>query len=143
MAKAKGAPKTGGRKKGSKNKATIEKLELKRIFEQRIAEEFGPLVDAHLEAAKGVSHMMAKDKAGKWIEVTDPATMAKVLNSGEAFYRISARNPDIRALKELWDRTWGAPTQGVDLTVTDVTKESTSDLVTKALALTAALTARG
>src|SRR5262249_14283590 len=45
-------------------------------------------------AATGVTHLMAKDKDGTWARVTDPEVMVKVLNSGESFYRLSARNPD-------------------------------------------------
>jgi hypothetical protein len=56
---------------------------------------------ALLGAARGVSHLMARDRDGTWTEVTDPAIMAKVLNSGELFYRLYARNPDVKALKDL------------------------------------------
>ena len=47
-------------------------------------------------AARGVSHLMVRDRDGTWTEVTDPVIMAKVLNSGERFYRIYARNPDVK-----------------------------------------------
>ena len=46
---------------------------------------------------------MARDRDGTWTEVTDPVIMAKVLNSGETFYRIYARNPDVKALKDIFD----------------------------------------
>lgn len=128
--------KTGGRTKGTPNKATVEKRLLQEHFEARIAARFDALIDSHLLAAEGVSHIMAKDKAGKWVEVTDPTRMAEVMNSGEEFYRISARNPDVRALKELWDRMWGQPKQALDVTATvDVSTVSTADLLKQAAAL--------
>jgi len=37
--------------------------------------------------------------------------MVKVLNSGESFYRLTARNPDVRALVNLFDRLCGSATQ--------------------------------
>ena len=82
-----------------------------------LAAEVTPLAEALLSAAKGVCHLMAKNRDGTWTEVTDPIIMAKVLNSGETFYRLHARNPDVRALKDIFDRLFGTPTQQVDMTV--------------------------
>jgi hypothetical protein len=104
-----------GRPKGSKSPRSIEKLEMLRQFRERIATEFGPLMDAQIQAALGVSHMMAKDRTGKWMQVTDPKAMARCLNSGEAFYRIHAQNPDVRALKDIFDRLMGSPAQTVEM----------------------------
>jgi hypothetical protein len=33
------------------------------------------------------------------------------------FYRIYARNPDVKALKDLFDRLFGTPSQQVDMTL--------------------------
>ena len=60
---------------------------------------------------------MAKDKDGTWKEVTDPTVMARCLNSGESFYRLTARNPDVRALVNLFDRLCGSATQQSQLQV--------------------------
>ena len=62
--------------------------------------------------------MMARDHDGTWTEVTDPVIMAKVLNSGETFYRLYARNPDVKALKDVLDRLFGTPTRQVEMMVT-------------------------
>jgi hypothetical protein len=37
--------------------------------------------------------------------------IVRVLNSGESFYRLSARNSDVRALVNLLDRLCGSATQ--------------------------------
>ena len=108
-----------GRPKGSLAIETLDKMEMLRQFRARVSQEFGPLMDAQMAAAKGVSHMMARDKSGKWIQVTDPEIMAKVLNSGETFYKIHAQNPDVRALKDIFDRLWGTPTQSVEVSGKD------------------------
>ena len=108
----------GGRPKGSKERQTLEREELLRLFRARVAQNFQPVLDALFQAALGVSHLMAKDRHGQWTEVTDPAVMAQVLNREERFYRIYAHNPDLRALKDILDRTFGSPTRAVDLTMT-------------------------
>ena len=77
----------------------------------RIARDVDAYYEAMKQAATGVTHMMAKDKDGTWKEVTDPAVMARCLNSGESFYRLTARNPDVRALVNLFDRLCGSATQ--------------------------------
>ena len=77
----------------------------------RIARDQDEFYEALKLAATGVTHLMAKDKDGTSKEVTDPAVMLKVLNSGHSFYRLSARNPDVRALVNLFDRLCGSATQ--------------------------------
>jgi hypothetical protein len=83
----------------------------------RIARDVDAYYEAMKQAATGVTHMMAKDKDGTWKEVTDPAVMARCLNSGESFYRLTARNPDVRALVNLFDRLCGSATQQSQLQV--------------------------
>src|SRR6516162_7345979 len=83
----------------------------------RIARDVDAYYEAMKQAATGVTHMMAKDKDGMWKEVTDPAVMARCLNSGESFYQLSARNPDVRALVNLFDRLCGSATQQSQLQV--------------------------
>ena len=108
-----------GKKKGYKAPQTLEKLELQKQFRERIAQEIEPLAAALLRAAKGVEHLQAKDKRGQWMSVEDPNMMTLVLNGPEEHRRISAKDPDVRALKECFDRLFGAPTQHVE--VEDVT----------------------
>lgn len=130
--------KTGGRSKGTPNKASLEQRELDRQFRERIAEHLEPLADALLKAAQGVEHLQAKDKTGQWVSVTDPKIMSKVLNGPEEYRRISAKDPDVRALKECFDRLFGQPKQHVELEdVTTVTDLSDEELRTRVRALLA------
>lgn len=108
-----------GPKRGVKYTKTLEKLEMERLFRQRVSERFAELIDAQFDAAKGVSHMMAKGRDGKWIEVTDAGLMLKCLNSGESFYKITAHNPNVFALKDIFDRMMGMPVKAVELTGKD------------------------
>ena len=41
----------------------------------------------------------------------------EVLNSGEKFYRIYARNPDVKAHRDIFDRLFGTPTKQVEMTL--------------------------
>jgi hypothetical protein len=102
-----------GPKKGAIYKKTLEKQEYERQLRARIAADVDVFYDALKQAATGVTHLMARDKDGTWKEVTDPRIMLKCLNSGPEFYRLSARNPDVRALVNLFDRLCGSPTQAV------------------------------
>jgi hypothetical protein len=87
-----------GPKKGAVYRPTLEKQEHNRQVCARIAADFDEYYEAMKLKATGVTHLMARDKDGKWKEVTDPSIMLKCLNSGEQFYRLSARDPDARAL---------------------------------------------
>jgi len=44
-------------------------------------------------------------------------TEARVNGRNETYYRIYARNPDVKALKDLFDRLFGTPTRQVDMTL--------------------------
>ena len=112
MANGRGGHRPGaGRPKGTKDPHTLEKQEYELQLRARIACDVDAYYDALKQAATGVTHMMAKDKDGTWKEVTDPAVMARRLNSDESFYRLTARNPDVRALINLFDRLCGSATQ--------------------------------
>jgi hypothetical protein len=100
-----------GPKKGAIYKKTLEKQEHERQLRARIAQDVDEFYDALKLAATGVCHMMARDKDGTWKQVVDPAVMARCLNSGESFYQLSARNPDVRALINLFDRLCGSASQ--------------------------------
>lgn len=134
----------GGKPKGYKAPQTLEKQEQERQFRERIAQHIAPLAEALVESARGVQHMMAREKDGKWTEVTDPRVMERVLNSGESFYKLSARKPDVNALRECFDRLFGRAAQAVDLTVkTDPKDLSDEDLDARVRELLDKLKPRG
>lgn len=89
-------------------------MELER-FRERIRSEFEPLLNAYLETAKGSYVMFAVTSDGIWTTVSDEGAMARLLMSGERFYRLEKTKPDFRALKDIWDRLFGSPARTPDI----------------------------
>jgi hypothetical protein len=137
---AKGGKRPGaGAKKGKPQKRTIEKMELERQFRERIGEQLAPLAEALIRSALGVEHLQAKDKHGQWTSVTDPRIMALVLNGPEEHRRISAKDPDVRAIKECLDRLFGQPKQHLEVEDVGPSQLTDAELKARATALLAKL----
>lgn len=108
-----------GIKKGQKHASTLEKAAMRALYREKISARFDDIIEAQIASALGVSHMMGKDSNGQWIEVTDPAVMARCLSSGEPFYRITAVNPNVTAIKDVMDRLMDKPAEHVEVTGAD------------------------
>ncbi len=113
-----GARPGSGRRKGGKNARTIAREAARDYLSQRVQAEIEPLVTAHLEAAKGLQYFFGKTPDGQWVRVTDPDMVLACLQAGEGF-RISAKDPDTRALKDILDREFGRPTEHLELSGED------------------------
>lgn len=98
-----------GRPKGARSQSTIEKEAWNERIRARIAARADDFFEAQAQLALGVVHLLAKDKDGQFVQVTDPEVMVRVLNSGETFYRLAARNPDGNVLRDLFNRLCGVP----------------------------------
>jgi hypothetical protein len=107
-----------GPEKGTKYRKTLEKEQMRQRFRARVSARLDPLIDAELDAALGVTHLLAQGPDGKWLQVTDPAIMVAVLN-GDGFYKITAQNPNVYALKDIFDRTMDKPTESVEVSGKD------------------------
>ena len=121
-----GGPRPGsGRKPGSTIangrvrplKASREKAELLSLWRAEVGKQFETLVQAQIESAQGVTHMVARDAAGRWTTVTDPAVMVDRLNAGEKSYRLSAVAPNATLIGQIMDRMFGQAKQTIDLDV--------------------------
>lgn len=109
-----------GRPKGGPDRRTIEKEELRKLYREQIVLQLPELVRAQLAVARGCHHMRAKDpKTGQWIEVTDPYTIDKCLAAGEQFYDIYAQNPNVQALKDVFDRLMDQPARALEVSGKD------------------------
>ena len=71
--------------------ASSEKMALLALWKAEVGRQFPALVAAQLASAQGITHMQARDDAGRWQTVTDPAVMAERLNAGAQCYRLTAR----------------------------------------------------
>lgn len=113
----------GGMPKGAKTKKVIEREAYEDRWKRFYEEHADELNDTQWSVAKGVRHMMAKDRDGKWLKVTDPDIMLKCLNSGEDYYMIHAQNPDGNTIKDIYNRWFGMPKQKIEQDVTIGVKE--------------------
>jgi hypothetical protein len=98
--------------------ASSEKMALLALWRAEVGRQFPSLVAAQLAAAQGITHMQARDDAGRWQTVTDPKVMTERLNAGAQAYRLTAVAPSAPILKEVMDRMFGQSKQSLDLDVT-------------------------
>ena len=110
---------------------TREKQELLTVWRGEVSKRFERLVDAQIRAAEGVTHLVARDTAGRWAQVTDAQTMVEVLNSGTECFKLSAQAPSAPVLKDVFDRLFGQSTVNLDVSLT-ATPSQMSDLELRA-----------
>jgi len=113
-----------GRPKGSKNANTIERDAALAQYKERVAKLTDSLMDKQLALAKGCSYLyrIDKDEKGKRQKpelVTDEKEIRAYLEGGydsETYYFITAEKPDLRAIQDMLDRTYGRAAQSMDVT---------------------------
>ena len=98
-------------------KPTREKAELLSLWRAEVGRQFETLVQAQIESAQGVTHMVARDDEGRWTTVTDPDVMVDRLNAGDQAYRLSAVAPNATLIGQIMDRMFGQAKQTIDLDV--------------------------
>jgi hypothetical protein len=98
-------------------KPAREKAELLSLWRTEVSRQFETLVRAQIQSAQGVTHMVARDAAGRWTTVTDPDVMVERLNAGEQAYRLSAVAPNATLIGQIMDRMFGQAKQTIDLDV--------------------------
>ena len=115
---------------------TSEKAALLALWKAEVGRQFPALVAAQLASAQGITHMQARDDAGRWQTVTDPAVMAERLNAGAQCYRLTAVAPNSQMMTSVMDRMFGSPKASLELEVTSTPAElSDEDLETGLAAL--------
>jgi len=116
--------------------ASSEKMALLAMWKAEVGRQFPALVAAQLASAQGITHMQARDDAGRWQTVTDPAVMAERLNAGAQCYRLTAVAPSSSMMVSVMDRMFGSPKASLELEVTNTPAElSDEDLETSLAAL--------
>jgi CMP-2-keto-3-deoxyoctulosonic acid synthetase len=119
MPKAKGSPKTGGRRAGTPNHATIDKVLKREELRRIICAHLEEMTDAQVANAKGIKYLVTRHKnSGKFIRVTE--AMAKVkLGDDEEIIEVWEKDPSVQAYTDLLNRALDKPAEQVQVTGAD------------------------
>jgi hypothetical protein len=114
-----------GRPKGKKTARVLEREAVLRAFRDRVAAQADGLFNAQIRLAEGCQLLFKKSKAasGKHVLVTDPEEIKAFLDGDEAtraeYYYIATEKPNNEAIRDMLDRTFGKPTQGLEVSGPD------------------------
>ena len=126
-----GAQSVENGKKGGRPKmtSTLVAQQMREQLVVMVNEQFGPVTDAQLRLAKGITVMMTRNKIkqkdgsykreGQWYQVSDANEVAKLLNEddedGENFYQIVTKDPNPKAYAYLSDQALGKAKESIDV----------------------------
>lgn len=110
----------GGRPPGPSPDTQRKLLALQRLRD-RVHAEIDDLLTAELEAAKGTFTVLIQTANG-WQKATTEEQIEAAIAAGDHVFRIVRREPDMRALKDLWDRTIGVPKQELEVSTPEPVK---------------------
>lgn len=124
--------KNNGRKAGSMNKTTAESKIAKKAFIERVNLNVDKLFNAQLDLAVGEKYLMVVKTIGKGAKarretsiVTNPGLIKQYLDDetsldhDEEYYFMTTKPANNQALDSLVNRSFGKPTEKVDLTSDD------------------------
>lgn len=98
-----------GKPKGHQSQATLDKITAREFVRQRVTEQLGPLVDAQIANAKGLSYLVIRDKkTGKFVRVSE--AMARVTKDQE-IVEVWEKDPSTPAFAILLDRALDRPAE--------------------------------
>jgi hypothetical protein len=105
-----------GRRFGSKNLSTIAKEEAREFVRTYITDHLQPLLDAQIDNAQGLKHLMMRDpKTGKFERITgDAKQIDKALKSKNAFW-IYTKDPNVQAFTDLLNRAIDKPAEHIQV----------------------------
>ena len=115
-------------------KPTREKAELLSLWRAEVGRQFETLVQAQIESAQGVTHMVARDDEGRWTTVTDPDVMVDRLNAGDQAYRLSAVAPNATLIGQIMDRLFGQARQSLEIDVATTPSQLSDSELSSSLA---------
>ena len=116
-------------KKKGKNKKTIDREKALELFQQQILKEIVPVLRSALASAQGLTVMYQKKKVknsktgkyertGEMVKVTSQDRVQELLNGnreGDDWYYITTKDPNIAAIKELFDRAFGKSKESIEV----------------------------
>src|SRR6516165_7890857 len=105
-----------GRKVGFKFPTTLQKIHARELVRQKITENLNTLIDAQIDNAQGLKHLMMRDpKTGKFERVTgDAKQIDKALKSKNAFW-IYTKDPNVQAFTDLLNRAIDKPAEHIQV----------------------------
>jgi hypothetical protein len=95
--------------KGVKHKATLDKEAAREVLRARVTANMGPMIDAQIQHAKGLSYLVYRDKkAGKFVTVTaENLEDAQKENTVEVW----SKDPSVQAFTDLMNRALDKPAE--------------------------------
>ena len=108
-----GARPNSGPKKGAKYKPTLDKEAAREALRVIVLREMEELVGSQIAAAKGISYLVARDKAsGKFIRLSEEA-MTQLLEGGDdekvEAVEVWQKDPSVQAFTDLMNRALDKP----------------------------------
>jgi hypothetical protein len=105
-----------GRPYGSKNLATIAKEEAREFVRTYITEHLQPLLDAQIDNAIGIRHLMMHDpKTGKFERITGNAKQIDKAMKTKTVFWIYTKDPNIAAFTDLLNRAIDKPAEHIQV----------------------------
>ena len=116
-----------GMKKGQLTSETQLRRKALRNYRVRVTRLTDKLLNAQLSLALGVAYLIRvdvinkgkKNEYKKHVVVDDPKEIVDYFNEdvdSDQYYYISTEKPDVRALWDILERTYGKPEQNIDMT---------------------------
>lgn len=98
-----------GKPKGHQAQATLDKIAAREFVRARVTAQLGPLVDAQIANAKGLSYLVIREKkTGKFVRVSE--AMARVTKDQE-IVEVWEKDPSTPAFAYLLDRALDRPAE--------------------------------
>lgn len=98
-----------GKPKGHQAQATLDKIAARDFVRQKVTAQLGPLLDAQLANAQGLSYLVTRDKAtGKFVRVTEAMARA---TKDEDVIEVWEKDPSVHAFTYLLDRALDRPAE--------------------------------
>lgn len=121
-----GAQPGAGRKKGQTSDETKLRNRALRNYRVRVTKLTDKLLNSQLNLALGVSYLYktikmyegTKKEYEKHVLVTDPEEILAYFNEetdSDQYYYITTKQPDVRAIRDIMEFTYGRPQQNVDV----------------------------
>jgi hypothetical protein len=130
MAAPKGHPRWGGRTKGQKNVKTLAVEEERRLLREQILAARGPMTEAQINHAQGVSYMVLRNPDGTFTRATDEKQIDAACAIGAYAFKIFTQAPNQPAYATLMAYAVDKPKEQPQelqvkgtLNVTDVLKQ--------------------